>query len=389
MKSINTKITGSEELDELELDIFINIAAPQKNEIAHLKETVDLLKKFRRSLRAHLMFPSTPHAACRLFLDSDRLHSLVHLIEQRVDYGIFPDPFALNLSFDAALEHNHLSLASRLAVHIMLQEDFGVNTISDIFSLYSVSKYIESKPDFEQWSSPDISSDPIFTVALKDQSAQSKSQNEKPEEEEEDEDQYIRVPFLRNPYYDDHFDIKNPRVLCGKTLVMLSKQFSLEQDLTQKLKLIGFVLQGKWDESLGISKGCVQSNLRVGPLKELVKHYITNLHGVQELTEDAKATLLSDLDKLSADGKSLSEHAEDKTDQFGHIEKEDINRLRSDIVSWSEQRQAIRSAYDEWAERQRTIEEIKKKKEELERKEEFLYFYDNLRKRTLGRLELD
>lgn len=386
IKTINNKISGNDELDELELDTFINVAAPQTDEIAHLKEAADLLRRFRRTLRAHLMIPSTSHAVCRLFLDSEQLPSLVNLIEQRVHYGIFPDPFALNLSFDAALENDRLSLASRLAVHIMLQEDFGLNAISDTFSLFSVSKYIESKPDFDQWSSPEITSDPIFT---NEDEKSAKNAPNKGDGEEEEEDQYIRVPFLRNPYYDDHFDIKNPRVLCGKTLIMLSKQFQSDHGLTQKLRLLGHVLRGRWDDSLKISEECVQSNLKAGPLKDLINYYVTNLHGVTEPSENIKTALLGDIDKLSDEGELLSDHAEGKTDQFDRFETEDINELKSNIVSWSEQREAIRKAYAEWAERQKIIEEIKRKKEELQQREEYLYFYDKLKKRTLGRLELD
>lgn len=388
IKAINSKIAAKDQLDELEVDIFINVSAPRTDEIAQLRESADILKRFRRSPRAHLLIPSTQHGVCRLFLDSERLTSLVSMIEQRVDYGIFPDPIILNLCFDAALEQDNLSLASRLAAHIMLQEDFGENFISDVFSLYSVAKYIESKPDFQQWSTPSISADPIF---MPESSGDGKTMLETSlgDGDEEEEDQYIRIPFLRNPYNDQHFDLTNPRVICGKTLSMLASQFSSDMELVHQLRLLGSVLQGEWNDSMTISEECVQSNIKAGCTKELAKFYIENLHGLPEPSVGDREALLVNIEKLNSAGEPISAYADEKTNEFSSIEAKDLDCLRSDIIKWSERRDAIRKTADEWAERQRIIEEIRKKKEEIKRKEQYLYFYDNLRKKTLGRLSYD
>lgn len=388
IKTINSKIAAKDTLNELEVDTFINVAAPRRDEIDQLRESVDILKRFRRSIRAHLLLPSTQHGICRLFIDSGRLSSLINLIEQRVDYGIFPDPFILNMCFDDALEQENLSLASRLAAHIMLQEDFGENHISDVFSLYSVARYTESKPDFDQWRNPTVDSDPIFMPDVS-QDAQSVSKTSQADDEEEEEDQYIRIPFLRNPYNDQHFDLTSPRVICGKTMSMISRQFSSKPELFHQLRLLGSILQGKWQESVSISRECVQSKIVAGNTKDLAKFFLTNLNGLTEPSDSERETLNMNIDKLNSDGKPLSDHAEAMTTDFRSIETRDINQLKSDLVQWSKRRHAIRKAEDEWAARERIIEEIRRKKDEIKRREDYLYFYDNLKKRSLGRLEYD
>lgn len=392
VRSINNKIIMGTPLNNLDIDIFINTAAPHLDEIDQLQESVRMLNQFRKSIHAHTLLPSTPHALCRLFLYSKRLPSILNILENRADYGVFPDFFALNLLIDYALESNEHNLACRLANLVMLQEEFGINQITDYLSLFSVASYAELGNDFKDWSSKE--SDPILGETS-DRPMDAKSEKEKEEEaneeEEGDEDdaEYIRVPFLRNPYFDNHFDLKNPRILCGKTLSMLGKNFSDKGDkeIGLKSKFLGNLLQGKWSEAENSLNSLVSNNIKLGALKDLSKFYVENLHEVEAPNETQKNSLMSRLEDSSGEGHNLSALAESRFEDLRELENQDIDAFRKNLSSWPEQRLSVFEAEGEREKRQELIDLIKKKKEELRRREQYLYYYDNLKKSRVTRID--
>lgn len=388
IKAINNKIMTNTELNNLEVDIFINVAAPRPDEIAQLQETVKVLKQFRRTVHCHTLMPSTAHATCRLFIDSDRVPSLVSLLENRVDHGIFPDPFCLNLVLDELLEAGQYALAARSAALIMLQEEFGLNRISDILALYSVAKYIESKTDFNDWLEQNAPKDPIFLDPDQPEPAANKTDEQKEEqdaEEDEDDAEYIRIPWLRNPYTDNHFDLDKPRLICGKTLSMVAWQLSPEP--ANKCQLLGSILQGKWNEANEALNKCIKANTKMGPLKDLSKFYLEELHDIEGPSEDHKRQLIDLIDKLPDGGQNISDDAEQIFTSLKDIETQDIDQLRSSLNEWSELRHKVKTEKENRDARLKLIEEIRAKKEELKAKEQYLYFYDNLKKSNLKRIE--
>ena len=394
IKVINSKILSESELNNLEVDIFINIAAPRVEEIAHLREASKTLKEFRKTLYAHTLLPSTHHALCRLFMDNERTTSLVSLLERRVEFGVFPDSFCFNLIFDKLLEQQKYAQASRVAALIMLQEEFGLNNISDTFALYSVAKYIESKGNFSDWNELDFSNDPIFIAenssditATSDQTQKKEEAELGDEEEDEEEVQYIRIPFLRNPYFDDHFDLQNPRVICGKTLSMIGAKLD-DKNLGIKCMALGRTLEGKWSEAKNLLEKLVQSKVESTAIKELLIYYIENLHDVME-PEDLRDSLIYLAKALPEGGSTLSKQAEQQSREFESRELKDIHELKSNLVAWSETRIATKKSIEGYLARQKLIEEIKAKKRALKEREEFLYFYENLKKSSLTRIDYD
>lgn len=395
IRTINSKIVINDELNNLEMDVFVNIASPSTEDPDQLIETANILAKFRRSLCAHLMLPSTPHAVCRLFLYSERIPSVVRLLENRVEYGVFPDFYSMNLLIDSALEKDNFMLASRLAVLVMLQEEFSANPITDRLALVAVVNYIQQKTNFEDWLDHESAKDEIFEQVIIDDLAAAQKEEEKDkksedDDEEEDDAQYIRVPFLRNPYFDNHFDIKIPRVLCGKTLCAIGKVFTKEEpELAAKCALLGYILQGKWSDAIRICNELEKDSVGIGNMKELLEFYIGSLHGIDEIDEEIKNTLVTCINKLPESGDSLGALVESKFTSVGAFENKDIDGLRKDLVEWSKARLVTKKASEDRLARNKLIEEVRAKKEELKRKEEYLYFYDNLRKSRQTRIEYD
>lgn len=400
IKSINTKIITGNDLNNWEIDIFINISTPQVDEIAQLQESVRLLGKLRKSLYAHTILPSTPHAVCRLFLYSQRLTSLISLLERRVDYGVFPDFFAMNLLLDQAIDEENYMVASRLAALVMLQEEFGSNSITDRLSLLSVARYIESKPDFKSWMSCNNSHDPIFVgdsatkpeASEREKQEQAKKEEQDEEDDEDDEDaEYIRVPFLRNPYFDKHFDIQNPRVTCGKTLSTLGQMFTASlPEISTRSRLMGSVLQGNWLEASVLANEFAETKTDLGPMKEQAKFYLENLHDIDEPDQETKAKLLSALEAIpDSSSQTLAELAHSQCQNLSQNEEGDIQQLTKDIDSWSTCRQAWKQRQEDNLFKKKLRLEIEAKKEELKLKEQYLYFYDNLKKSRATRIDYD
>jgi len=393
VKSINNKVIKENDLNSLEIDLFINIAPPSLTETAQLQELVKQLARIRRSLYAHTLLPSTPPAACRLFLYSQRLPSLLHILDNRIDYGIFPDNFSMNLLIDEALNKEHYNIASRLAALIMYQEEFGENYITDMLSWISLTKYLESKTDFKDWNTHSLADDPIFSDSIERtkektdvQAAETKKEEEDVDDEDEEDVEYVRIPFLRNPYFDNHFDLKNPRLICGKTLSMLGK--SLIEPRMKKLAnesiLLGYILQGKWSDAMGLldaKESTLSSN------REIIENYLVNLHDIDAPPDNLKSDLLTRLKSVPATEKHLSELITESVGDLGEMEDMDIRWLRASFVEYSEKRNAMLKAQREKLAREKLIAEIRSKKEELSRKEQYLYFYDNLRRSRVTRIE--
>lgn len=409
VKSINSKIVMNNDLSSVEVDVFVNIAAAKQDDHSILEEVAKILKRFRRSLSSHTLFVSSHHAVCRLFLESEQLPSLVNLLENRVDFGIFPDAYATNLIFDRALESNQLPLAARTAALMMLQEEFGLSKLSDRFALYSTAKYIESKTNFEDWITRRMQEDPILVgeeAAKLAQAGQSAAEEKRKKEEaegggeddeEEDDSEYHRVPFLRNPYFDNHFDLTNPRAICGKTLTLLGMHLEREQlsELALKCQILGNILHGQWSDAVAVMKKGVQSKLALDrSVSDLSMYYMENLHGVDAPNDEHKKSLESNLKTLSSKtpttATSISELAEE---QFGLIkqdlEKIDIDWMKRIIGDWSKHRLSMIELIREVEKRKKLIEEIKQKKQELKTREDILYFYDKLRNSRLTRVEYD
>jgi hypothetical protein len=58
----------------------------------------------------------------------------------------------------------------------------------------------------------------------------------------------VRVKYLRNPYFDDHFDLRDPKLLVGKTLATLGTTF--QDTIGWTYQLVGWGLYQKWDKAI-------------------------------------------------------------------------------------------------------------------------------------------
>lgn len=228
--------SGSKQISAVDLDIFANSLTDK----TYIDELEDLTHKFRLSAQAGTLLPSTHHAVIRLFLKSGNIQDLIRILKDRLNYGIFPDYYLSNLLMDTFIKENNFRNAAVIASNQMLQEELD-NEITKSMGLYSCLKYINNPTDW----------DDTKTIV------EEKIDNEDNDEEEETR---VRVDFLRNPYFDNHFDLTDGDHLVGKTMLAISKTDNTV--LGNSFKAIGLAYYNQWDElikHLDTFKGAVYS----------------------------------------------------------------------------------------------------------------------------------
>lgn len=204
-------------LAPVDVDVFLN----KQTDDSYLTEVEELIFRFRVTRLAHKTLPTTNHAFIRLFLEYKK-DDLVRVLHDRLNYGIFPDYYILCYLIDKFLKAEDFRNAAKVASLPMFQEDC-THTLSNYLSLYAIHRYL----------STDI---PWETIV-----------EEKPTEDEEEEDEVkVRVEYLRNPYFDDHFDLTDGQHICGKSLVMISSTLD-DAALKNSYKIMGLALYNKWE----------------------------------------------------------------------------------------------------------------------------------------------
>lgn len=240
----------------VDIDIFAN----KINDNAHLEELADIVHKLRLTAETTNALDSTSHAVIRHHLDhgNDNIVNLINILDDRLSYGVFLDSYTANLLLDRLLKLKNYRLAAKIASLLMLQEDFE-NEISRTLSLYACYKYLENPEPFEEIVKPEAE------IVEKKEAAKPMDAKALRKARKKVEEIKIRVKFIRNEYFDDHFDLKNSQHLVGKTFLILARY--IDGMLGNTLKLLGHCYYEKYEE------GCkfIES---LGEPKELYKDAI-------------------------------------------------------------------------------------------------------------------
>lgn len=270
---------NSKQISAVDLDIFAN-ALTDNN---YLDELENLIHRFRLSAQTGTLLPSTHHAVIRLFLASGGVSDLIRILKDRLNYGIFPDYYLCNLLMDTFLKENNFRNAAVIASNQMLQEEFD-NDITRTMGLYSCLKYITNPTD---WIEEKVEVE------------------EKNIEDDDEEEKRIRVNFIRNPYFDDHFDLTDGDHLVGKTMLAISKTDC--STLGNSFKAIGLAYYNRWnelDKYLEKHEGPVYS--------ETVELAVS---AIDKRTPENAEKLKDAFSKLKIENKSLSEETKNAVNE--------------------------------------------------------------------------
>ncbi|XP_046486540.1 small ribosomal subunit protein mS27 [Neodiprion pinetum] len=347
---LSQKYSRETKANAVDIDIFANAISGDGEEI---DELIDLLYKLRRTSETSLMLDSTHYAVVRSFIKANRIDGLLNVLHDRVNYGVFPDHCALNILIDSLVKSKDYTSAARAAVLLMLQEDFE-NEISNALVVYACHMYLKNPGD--TWKEPEPVVDTSKEVVK------------------------VRVRFLRNPYFDDHFDLQKPAHLVGKTLSMYGKHMG--DSIGRTYQLIGLTLYGKYDAATSLVREWTQNDTKQVLYRdglELVKNELAKIaeseitDQIKALNEELKMLEAADLVNESLEA-AMEKRVKDAVSQF---EEKDIASQLENFPKWENQRQSVIDQQLAELDRKQRLENVAKIKKDLEERERVLTFFEN------------
>lgn len=184
-----------------------------------------------------------------------------------------------------------------------------------------------------------------------------------PPPEEPEEDVKVRVKFVRNPFFDDHFDLREGLPIAGKTLVALTKNH--QDDLVKRsFYLIGLALWNKPEKAKDVIKTFQANN------REVVEEILKLLPEDDEIRKAADG-----LKKKSVDV-SVVLQEEVKAAERAIAEK-DVAAQCEVFAKWEENRRKALEAQKEKLLKIKRLQEIEEAQKLLKEKETKLWFFEN------------
>ncbi|KAK2180748.1 hypothetical protein NP493_427g01050 [Ridgeia piscesae] len=334
--------------------------------------------KYRHTNECLEMPDSTPYALIRCLLEMGETDRILQMLQDKINYGIFLDNFTANLLLDHFIENNMYQEGAAVAYDLMLQEDFS-HPISRALAWYACHLHWKNNPP---------SAEPPA------------------EPEEDDEKQiWIRVSFIENPWYDDHFDLDRDSLKLGKTFVSVARGNS---DLIgRSYQLIGWALYEKFESGLTLLRDCVKSGSVPAVTQEAIDQFRESLEAVQTkeppeekkdpglvtmedvkpyYTADQKAKLLEEFQELSnqlaaTNGAVAQESLEEALREQACAairsgEARDVEAQRALLLQWDEDRQERLQSEMERMRKLQKKASIEQRLQELKAREERLRFFE-------------
>ncbi|XP_062564381.1 uncharacterized protein LOC134227121 [Armigeres subalbatus] len=347
------KFQRKNKVSAIDIDIYANKLLDD----SHIDEVADLLYKFRLTEEASNVLPSTQHAIVRNYIQHSRYAELIEMLDNRIGYGVFLDDFTANLALNQLVTTNEFKWAARFATLLGLQEDFG-NPITRALATYGSYRYIkDGEIDHFDDLVPPPPVDPAETKKKKKEEIK------------------VRVKFLRNEFFDDHFDLRDSKLLLGKTFFTLGLSHGAGV-LGDSCRLLGLVLYGKWEKAVALLGQGLEINADVAKLVRTFAEKVDN-------KEDEQYNKL--LEALSV----LESNAKLSSESFEKLLLDDINKS----VAENEQSQIKEQAkiYSEWCnirhqrlddelarlQRAKRIQDVERLAHQMEQEEQKLWFFEN------------
>lgn len=345
INDIELKFQRGDSVSAIDVDIFVNKVDTEN----YVADVINILERLRVTAQTTYTLESTHHAVVRLLLKLNKYEALMNILQDRLKYGIFPDHQCYNLMMDTFLEKQDYGKAVQVATLLMLQED-SENALTTAFALYSCGKYME---DPSVWT--------------------------RPEEEPQDEGEpvKVRIAYLRNPFFDGHFDLKKPEHLVGKTLVFYGK--NSKSMLRRSLLLRGWLLMedytrlrevlNSWKEDMEKESTVLlfQDDINfvekhLSTLEDKPSDIIESINVMKQKGQFAAKTLLEVLHK------SLMVQIEENKDR--------VEQFSQTYQHWIRIREEELDKQQKELEKNRALTKIKESKSKLATEEQLLTFFD-------------
>lgn len=257
----------------------------------------------------------------------------MQVLDDRLNFGVFLDHYTANLLMDTYWKQKNFVAGAQVARQLMLQEDVDHPLYSSLALLHCYHFLL--KP--EGWNIP-------------------------PPPEEPEEDVKVRVKFVRNPYFDDHFDLREPLPIVGKTLVALTK--NRDDLLKRSFYLVGLTLWNKGEKAKELIASFKADN------KEICEEVLNLLPEDNEIRKEAGI-----LGKQSQDVSAVLQE-EVKAAERTTAEK-DIAKQCEVFSKWEDDRRKALEEQKEKLLRIKRLQEIEEAQKVLKEKETKLWFFEN------------
>jgi len=316
--------------------VDVEIFANNVHTDAQAEHMEELLYKLRRTPHTVHTSACTHHAAVRALLDHGEVANLVKVLDDRMNYGLFLDEYTSILALDEILERGDLKAAARCASQLMLQEE----TYPLPLALGNLAcwRYFSSGRE-DPWFYPEeIEVDPNPDEVIR-----------------------VKVKVVPNNYKDDHFDLRDPDKILGKTLIHFN--YGKTDTVSRSLLILGHYLYGCESEELKqlIGQGEVADSVLKALASSESEEIKSVIAGATSSEVDVEKELVGRCNQLEeAMGQQL------------------INKQKELYTEWNRERDEELQRQYNLMERGARVEAIKQTKLELERSEQKLFFFDHL-----------
>uniref|UniRef100_A0A0K0F881 Uncharacterized protein n=1 Tax=Strongyloides venezuelensis TaxID=75913 RepID=A0A0K0F881_STRVS len=341
--------------------VDVDAAACGAEEKDQINDILDLIYKLRHTDNASDFLPSTEYATLRLLLKHDAIPEFFKVLNDPINYGIFPNEHMACLAMDYFISRDDFSSAARIASIVMQQEMFDSMLLNHL-SVFSLMKFIEL-PTAERKMDENL-------LVVKEPF------------EEDDESPTFRYPYLKNKWNDNHFDIEDCGLLVSKSLKLFVDIIDYEDiKLKKSLELLSIVIGNKYKELLQFLENNEISFFKGSALSILEKICNERLERLGEENEDEKKLLIEIISKIvdSFSGNNLL--SDDIMKEFKKIQKEEENKLiniqKVEFNLWNSHRENLLKIQAEKLKLQFRLQEINKTRDELKSKKEVLFFFEN------------
>ncbi|GLH08655.1 28S ribosomal protein S27, mitochondrial [Gryllus bimaculatus] len=348
--ALDQKFNRDGKASAIDIDLFANAV---RNE-SYIDELEDLIHKLRLSVNTTKTLPSTHHAVVRYFMDIGQYESLIRILNDRLNYGMFPDHYSLCLLLDTFIKKKQISEAARVSSIHMLQEDWN-NPLVTALALYACHEYVQNPAPWES-----------------------------EVEEDDGEEVKVRVHYVRNPYFDDHFDLREPQLLVGKTLAAVGA--TMPDAVGQTYRLVGLGLHRKWEKAIslleqlpntGVKPGIYSAGLKV--FEETFKKELNDENDPESKLRENLRRLVKELEtKGLVTNDDLHDAVVSKVEQIvAREEKNMISTQEALYGEWEKMREKVLKEEMEELKRQQRLALVEQEKQQLIQKEKELFFFDN------------
>ncbi|KRX48657.1 Protein MEF2BNB -like protein [Trichinella murrelli] len=315
---LRKQFLGKKVASPIDLDVAVNLV--QRKD--HLDELKSCIYKIRHTKMSASILPSTHHALVRSFLHLGCEDLFMEMIDD-------PDKFSCkNIKTE-----EYCNVATKIACHMMKQEEFRLSTCW--LSVYSCLKWLFSGD--QSW----------ITIPCTFRNMNN----------EEEEDLIFKIPYLKNPVFDDHFDLEEPRQLVGKTILWMSEHLP-DSPAIHSCRALGLKLWNKHDRLVKLLKQyCETSDLQLHADAKLVNKIKDSAHFTNDSLE---ASFFDQMNK-----------------ELPELEKIDISEQIDLISSWNQSRiqlleNKVRQIY-----LKKRLAEIAELRKKLTEEREVVFFFEN------------